>query len=139
MKTDIRQFLVAVSTLGLLASCAQTGSLEIPSENAGGGEQNSAVFADHEGIARQYENTAKTLLLKAAEHKKLLQHYDDKSYLYGRRGQDFQSRAVALERKYKREAEKAASYAAFHRKIASENPKRYYASGRNPAGQLGGR
>jgi hypothetical protein len=135
-----KQFLAAAFTLGLLASCAQTSALEVRNEDTRGDAQNTPAFADHDGIARRYEDTAKALLVKAEERKKLLQHYEDKSYLYGRRGQDFQSHAVALERKYKLEAEKAANRAAFHRRIALEIAKpRNYASGGNSTRELGTR
>ena len=60
-----------------------------------------------ENLAQRYENTAKEMLVKVEEQKKRLQHYDDKSYLYGREGQDFQSHALALLRKYERAAEEA--------------------------------
>jgi hypothetical protein len=89
---------------------------------------NTKTSGDHDRIARQYENTARELFAKAGEHKKQLQHYEDKSYLYGRRGQDFRSQAVALERKYKLAAEKATAHAAFHNRMATERVQRDYAA-----------
>ncbi|MEP6606938.1 MAG: hypothetical protein ABJA60_12610 [Nitrosospira sp.] len=76
-----------------------------------------------ENLAQRYENTAKEMLVKVEEQKKRLQHYDDKSYLYGREGQDFQSHALALLRKYERAAEEATTQA-FHHGRALELAKR---------------
>ncbi len=67
-----------------------------------------------ENLAQRYETTAKELQVKVEEQKKRLQHYDDKSYLYGRKGQDFQSHSLALLRKYEREADEATTQAIQH-------------------------
>jgi cystathionine beta-lyase/cystathionine gamma-synthase len=118
MKTEIRKFIGAVSTLGLLASYAQAGPFEVQDDNTSVATQNASTFAYHGGIARRYENKARELQVKVEEHKKLLQHYEDKSYLYGRHGQEFQSHTEAVLRKYKLAAEKAATQAAFHHGMA---------------------
>ena len=136
MKTALKKFIAAVFTLGLLASCAQTGALEPGNDNPSYDVINTKTFADHVQIARRYENTAKELLGKAEEYKKRLQHYEDKSYLYGRRGQDSQSQAIALVRKYTQAAEKAATLAVFHQRIASELAKRDYVAAGEPLRQL---
>ena len=80
-----------------------------------------------EGLAKRYENTAQELLAKVEEQKKRLQRYDDKSYLYDRQGQDFQSHTLALLRKYERAAEEATAQA-FHHGMALELAKRDYAA-----------
>ncbi|MEP6607015.1 MAG: hypothetical protein ABJA60_13005 [Nitrosospira sp.] len=61
MNTEIRRFVVVVSTLGLLASCAQTGALERQNDNMSGAAQSSSAFADHDSIVKGYENTAKEM------------------------------------------------------------------------------
>ena len=134
MKTEIRKFVAAVATMGLLASCAQTDFLEQQSDNTSSAAQNTQTLGDHDSIARRYENAAKELLVKAEERKKLLQHYEDKSHLYGRNGQDFQAQAVALARKYNLAAEKATAHAAFHRRM-SELAKLDYTAGGVPLHQ----
>jgi hypothetical protein len=139
MKTILKKLIAAVSTLGLLASCAQTGALEAGNDNPRLDALNTKTFADHDHIARRYENTAKELMGKAEEHKKRLQHYEDKSYLYGRRGQDSQSQAVALVRKYTLAAEKATAQAAFHQRMASQLAKRDYLAAGEPLRQLSNR
>jgi hypothetical protein len=129
MKTEIRNFVAAVATLGLLASCAQTDFLKAQSDNTSAAAQNAGTLGDHESIARRYENAAKELLVKAEERKKLLQHYEDKSHLYGRNGQDFQAQAVAMARKYNLAAEKAVAHAAFHRRMSERTEPDYTAAG----------
>jgi hypothetical protein len=121
--------------LGLLASCAQTDSLKGRNDSTSAASQNTGVLGDHDIIARRYENTARELSAKAAEREKMLQHYEDKSYLYGRRGQDFQAQAVALVRKYNLAAEKAAANAAYHRRM-SELAKRDHAATEEPLRQV---
>src|SRR5687768_3932447 len=90
-------------------------------------EKNARTYVDHDNLAKQYQNTAKEMLVKAEEQKKLLQHYEEKSYLYGRQAQDKQSHALALVHKYEQTAEEDIKQAAFHRKMASELSKRDYA------------
>lgn len=139
MKTEIRRFVAVVSTLGLLASCAQTGALEVQNDNTNRAAQDAGTFADHDSIAKRYENTARALLVKVEEQKKLLQHYEDKSYLYGRQGQDFQSHTVALLRKYEQATKKSTSQAASHHKMALEAVKRNYAAPAEKPRQLSNR
>ena len=76
--------------------------------------------------------------VKVEEQKKRLQHYDDKSYLYGRAGQDFQSHTQALLRKYERAAEKATTQA-FHHGRAVELAKRDSAAPAETPRQLSSR
>jgi len=68
MKTELRRFVAVVSTLGLLASCAQTSALERQNDNMSGAAQSSSTFADHDSIVKGYENTAKEM----AWHQKVL-------------------------------------------------------------------
>ncbi len=66
MKTEIRRFIAVVSTLGLLASCAQTGALERQNDDMSGAAQVSSTSADHDSIVKGY--TAKEM----AWHQKVL-------------------------------------------------------------------
>ena len=93
--------------------------------------QSIRTFVDHDELARRYENRARKLLEIAAEHEKRLQYYEDKSYLYGRHGQDSQARAIALVQKYKLAAEKATE-SAFHHRMVSQLAKRDYIASRAP-------
>jgi hypothetical protein len=58
------------------------------------------------------------LQAKVTEKKELLEHYEDKSYLYGRRAQDLQSHTSALIRNYEKSVRKNLQAAAIHRQIA---------------------
>ena len=89
MKTEIRRFVATLSTLGMLVIGAESRAVEVEKDNATVPETNTRASTNHDNIARQYENSARELMVKAEERKKLLQHYEDQSYLYGRRGQDF--------------------------------------------------
>ncbi|BCT66826.1 hypothetical protein NNRS527_00394 [Nitrosospira sp. NRS527] len=57
---------------------------------------------------------------KAAEQKQLLEHYEEKSYLYGREAQDLKSHAAALVRKYHETTEENIKEAAAHRLMTVE-------------------
>ena len=74
---------------------------------------------NHETLAKYYEDSAAEMRAKAQEHKLLLEQYEDKSYLYGKKAQDLQAHAAALLRKYEQSAEADAKKADTHRKIAS--------------------
>jgi hypothetical protein len=128
MRNKIGNFLGALSMLALLASCAQMGPLEARNADTRRAAENARTHADHDSLARQYENTAKELLEKTEERKKLLQHYEEKSYLYGKRAQDMQSHTWALLHKYGKAAKETMKQAAFHRKMASELADSDYAN-----------
>jgi hypothetical protein len=74
---------------------------------------------NHETVAKYYEDSAAEMRAKAEEHKLLLEQYEDKSYLYGKKAQDLQSHTAALIRKYEQSAEADAKKADTHRQIAS--------------------
>jgi hypothetical protein len=139
MKTEIRKFVAALSALGLLVIGAESRAVEVENVNMTVPAQNTRASANHGGIARQYENNAKELMGKAEERKKLIQHYEDKSYLYGRGGQDFQAQAIALERKYKLASEKATRLAAFHYKMASGHANRDFVTSPRTSQQVSSR
>jgi len=118
MSIKLRKYLVVLPLLSLLAACAQLGQLEA---------QNAKTYGDHDKLANYYDDVAKEMATKAAEKKKALQHYEDKSQYYGRGGQDFQSHATANLRYYEQAAQEAQKHAHFHRKIAAELLQREYA------------
>lgn len=131
MKEKIEKILVLLSMLGLLASCAQTQVRPPEAQRAQNAHARGAAEArthvDHSNLARQYENMARELLAKTEERKKLLQHYEEKSYLYGKRAQDMQSHTWALLHKYEKTTKETVKQAAFHRRMASELAESDYA------------
>ncbi|MEK7721246.1 MAG: hypothetical protein AAB359_02525 [Elusimicrobiota bacterium] len=128
MNVNVKRFYAALSMLGLLASCAQLGALEAQNADTRSATQNTRTYADHDNLAKHYENTAKEMQVKAEEQKKLLQQYEDKSYFYGTNGQTFQAHTSANIRSYERALRENLDKAAFHREMAAELAKREYAT-----------
>jgi hypothetical protein len=129
MQKEIREFVAAISMLGLLAGCSETGTIEGKKDDTSVSAQNIRPFVDHDGLARRYEDRARKLLEIAAKHEKRLQYYEDKSSLYGRHGQDSQAQAMAVVQKYKLACKLAAEKAtesAFHHRTVSQLAKRDY-------------
>lgn len=128
MKAKIGKCFAVLSMVGLLASCAQMSPREAQNADSRRAAENARTYADHNRLAKQYENTAKELLTKTEERKKLLQHYEEKSYLYGKQAQDRQSHTRALLRKEEKVAKETIKQAAFHQKKAAELAKGDYAN-----------
>jgi len=126
MEKEIRNFLTSIFMLGLLASCAETGTLEARDDITRMATESIRTFIDHDELARRYENRANKLLAMAAEREKGLQHDEDKSAVRGRHGQDSRSHAAALVQNYRLEAERAATSADFHHRMASRPANRNY-------------
>src|SRR5690242_21555914 len=80
--------------------------------------ENATTWGDHEAIAKYYEDAAKAIQLKMQEKKRLLEHYQDKSYLYGRQAQDLQSHTEALARQYEAALKKNTKEAQLHHQMA---------------------
>lgn len=118
MKT--RTFLAAMS-LGLLAACAQMTPLEaVQNTNVRKAAQNARTRSDHDTLTKYFEDKAKEMHSKAEAQKKLLEHYEQKSYLYGRQAQDLESHTSALVRKYEEIERASIKEAAAHRQMAKE-------------------
>lgn len=118
MKKKTRKVYVVLSIFGLLASCAPMSPLEAQYTDTRRTAENARTYEDHESLAKQYENIAEKLRVKAEEKKQLLQHYEEKSYLYGKQAPDRQSHTWALLRKYEKAAKETIKQASFHQKMA---------------------
>ena len=129
MKTKSGNYLAAfiIALLALLnpfATAAQPlGAPEIRAAAA-----NATTQSDHEDVAKHYEDAAAQIQAKVTEKKELLEHYEDKSYLYGRRAQDLQSHTHASIRNYEKAVAENMRAAAFHRQIASKLNENHAAS-----------
>jgi hypothetical protein len=134
MKSKTERLVAVLSAVSLLASCAETSALEKKNANSHVASENAKGPADHDRLARQYENTAKRLLTKVEEQRKLLKHYEEKSYLYGRQAQDNKSHPEALLNKYQHDAEETLKQAAFHHKMATQLADRDYTVQPNSGG-----
>ncbi|SHM04266.1 hypothetical protein SAMN05216428_11250 [Nitrosospira sp. Nsp11] len=116
-------------SLILLAACAQMSPHEaLQNTNIRKASQNARTRSDHDALTQYFENTAREMQAKAKEQKKLLEHYEEKGYLYGRRAQDLKSHTSALVRKYEANAEESIKEAAAHRQMASEQAQREFAA-----------
>ena len=117
---------MALSLFGLLAACALM-TTNVKGENLAGQaaipSATTSSESEHMILAKSHEDTAKALWVKATEQKQLLEHYEEKSYLYGKRAQDLQARTWALIRNYEQAVTANVEKAAAHRRIASELEK----------------
>lgn len=90
--------------------------------------QDARTYSDHTVLVRLFEDLSKEMRAKAEEQKRLLEHYQEKSYLYGRQAQDRQSNTWALMNRYEQATKTSLSKAASHRQIAAELKQEHYAT-----------
>ena len=141
MKTKLAKVFAALSIVGLLASlsssafAAQSDDVSETSEASEirAAAQNATTRSDHEAVAKYYEDAATQIQAKVEEQKQLLEHYEDKSYLYGRQAQDLQSRTTALVRHYEKTVKTHIQEAALHRQMASKLGENHAVSGTQTA------
>lgn len=67
-----------------------------------------------------FENLAEEMQIRTEEQRKLLQHYQERGYLYGRQAQDRKSHTWALMMRYEKAMKTSLSKAAVHRQIAAK-------------------
>jgi tellurite resistance protein len=121
---NTRTFFAALSIV-LLAACAQMSPYDaVQNPTVRKTSQNARTRSDHDALSRYFEGAAKEMQTKAAEQKKLLEHYEEKGYLYGRQAQDLKSHTAALVRKYEETVEENIKEANLHRQMALEMAKR---------------
>lgn len=118
-----------ISTLGLLVACAPMSRYEaIKSPAILKAEQDARTSGDHSALAKLFENLAKEMRMQAEEQGKLLEHYQEKSYLYGRQAQDRKSHTWALMHRYQQAAKTSLGKAATHRQTAAKLKQDDYAN-----------
>src|SRR5687767_1525153 len=119
MKTNFGKFLTALSVVGLLASASPSAIAAQPVDTLEfrAAAQKAVTRSDHEAVAKFYEDAAKQMQAKVKEQKELLEHYEDKSYLYGRQAQDLQSHTYAQLRDYEQAVEVNIREASLHRQM----------------------
>ena len=103
--------------------------------------ENARTPADHAALSTYFENLAAEMRIKAEEQRQLLQHFQEKSYLYGRQAQDRKSHTWALMHRYEQAAKTSLGKAAWHRRLAAgaeqDEGKRYAATRAGSARSLG--
>jgi hypothetical protein len=125
MKTKSANILATLSMFALLVSANPMAFAAEPTDTPEirAAIQNAVTRGDHEAVAKYYEDAAIELQAKLKEKKELLEHYEDKSYLYGRQAQDLQSSTQALMRKYDRTSKANIREATLYRKLAMQLPE----------------
>jgi hypothetical protein len=104
----------------LLASCAPMSRYEaVDNPSLRQASKNARTPGDHLALTEHYENLAREMQTNAREQQNLLDHYQEKSYFYGRQAQDKQSHTWALMVKYEQAAKTSLNKAAFHRQTAA--------------------
>jgi hypothetical protein len=112
MKTKLLTTLILA--MGLAAACSEMNPHPMDMSQA---VENAASKADHEALAKHYEEAARDMQLKADEHKKLLSHYEAKGYLYGKRALDLQAHCRGLINAYEKAAQENLEMARLHRQL----------------------
>ena len=119
MKT-VKIFVMAAA-LGLLGACAPMSPYEaVDSPAVRKMVEGARTRTDHEALVAHFESLAADMRAKAEEQRQLLQHYQEKSYLYGRQAQDRQSHTWALMNRYERATKASLGKAASHRQFAAK-------------------
>lgn len=104
------------ASLGLLASC----SINPHSMDMTQAVQSARTRADHENLAKHYEDAAKEMQATAANHKQMLARYEANRGLYGKQAQSLISHCQGLVRIYEQAAAENMSMADSHRQMAAE-------------------
>ncbi len=113
-----KTFVAVLAVLGLLASCAQMERYH-PMDMTQA-VQSAKTRADHDALAKHYEDMAQMMQEKMQKHKRMLEQYEAESYHYGRQADDLKGHTQALIRFYEQAAEANMNMAASHRKMAAE-------------------
>ncbi|ASF48209.1 hypothetical protein [Methylovulum psychrotolerans] len=112
MKTT--HLIALLLTLGLLTACAEMNPHPMDMSQA---LQSASSKADHQALAKHYDEAAAEMQLKVDEHKKLLSQYESKGYLYGRQAEDFKAHCQRLVDIYENAAQENLSMAKLHRQM----------------------
>ena len=112
MKTKL--LITLLLALGLLSACAEMNPHPMDMSQA---VQNAESKADHEALAKHYDEEANEMQLKVDEHKKLLSQYESKSYLYGRQAQSFKDHCQWLINAYEKAVVSNREMAEMHRQM----------------------
>ena len=112
MKTNL--FIILFFVIGLMTACAEMNPHPMDMSVA---VQNAETKADHEALAKHYDETADQMQVKVDEHKKLLSRYESKAYLYGRQAQSFKDHCQWLLNAYEKAVEENRKMAELHRQM----------------------
>ncbi|PSJ16885.1 hypothetical protein [Nitrosomonas supralitoralis] len=102
---------------GLLVSSMQMNAFSM---DMGQAVQNAKTSADHEALAKYFEDNAKEMQSKLQDHQKMYEQYQSESQHYGRQGVDMETMCRGLIRTYEQAVKENMEMAASHRKMAAE-------------------
>ena len=114
---DTTKHLAAIALLGLLGSC----TINPHPMDMTQAVQRANTRSDQAALAKHYEDAAREMQAKAAEHKKLLAQYQAKKALYGKNAQDLINHCQGLIRIYEQAAAENLAMVKSHREIAAES------------------
>lgn len=112
-----KSLIATLFVLGLLVSCAHTDPHSMDMSSA---IRNAKTRADHNALAKHYEDTAKRMQAKAQAQKNMMEEYTQHGYYYGRQTEDLQEHTKALVRVYEEAAEANRNMAKFHHRLAED-------------------
>lgn len=81
--------------------------------------RNAKTPADHEALAKFFDEAAKQMQAKVQEHEKMYEQYQAESQHYGRQGLNMESMCRGLIHAYEQAAKENKDMAASHRKMAA--------------------
>jgi ABC-type Fe3+-citrate transport system substrate-binding protein len=113
MKTKL--LITMLLAAGLVSACSEMNPHPMDMSQA---VQSAASKADHEALAKHYEDAANEMQVKVDEHKKLLAEYQLKSYLYGRQAEDLKAHCLELITIYEKAVVSNRKMAEMHQAVA---------------------
>ena len=119
MKSLAGGVLISGAVLLFVSACAPTGKMAHDMDTM---IQSATTKADHEALAMHYEQEAKALQAKAAEHRAMAQAYA-KSGAFVRTKSNLLQHCDTLASKYREAAEENLELAKQHRQLAGEAPR----------------
>ncbi|PTR05406.1 hypothetical protein C8R32_12213 [Nitrosospira sp. Nsp5] len=120
-----KDIFTTLSLFGLLAACALM-STSVRGENIVGHAAIGNVTnpSEHNVLAKQFEDAAREMQIKANEQKELLEQYEN-GHLYGWQSHNLKSNTLALIRRYEQAARSNMKEAASHRQMAQKAKHNY--------------
>jgi hypothetical protein len=112
-----KSLIAILLALGLLVSCAH---IDPHPADMSSSVRNARTSADHNALAKHYEDAAKRMQAKAQIQKNMMKEYTQHGYYYGRRTEDLQEHTEALIRIYQEAAEANRNMAKFHHRLAED-------------------
>lgn len=114
---QLRNAFVILAIAALSASCAHVDPHPMDMSAA---LQNARTRADHEALAKHYDEAAKKMQAKADRQKRMLAEYQKHRHYYGRRAEDLMEHSQALLRVYEEAAKANENLAHYHRLLAED-------------------